>query len=125
MYYRGSRGVVLCFDLTNKDSFIRVSMWLRELSQHTPSNTRTILVGTKADLANQRQVSTEEAKEFAQHAGIPYIETSARSNINIEEAMKMLVNEIEDAGLTDLPLESQLAVLPAPAPAASYCCNIQ
>jgi GTPase SAR1 family protein len=98
-------------------------MWLRELSQHTPSNARTILVGTKADLADRRQVSTEEAKEFAQHAGIPYIETSARSNINIEEAMKMLVNEIEDAGLKDLPLESQHAILPAPA--ASYCCNIQ
>ncbi len=99
MYFRGSRGSLLCFDLTNRESFIRAKeIWLKQIAQHSPTYSRTVLIGTKADLADLRQVSTEEAKEFAHQAGFPFIETSSRLDINIKEAIKLLVDEIEAAG---------------------------
>jgi small GTP-binding protein len=119
MWYRSARGVILCFNLTDRQSFVRANTWLQEISKNCPDYIRTILVGTKADLADRRQVSTEEAKEFAQHAGIPYIETSAKSNINIEEAMKMLVNEIEVAHPLDQELPPRPTVVPVPS--RSWC----
>eukprot|EP00029_Vermamoeba_vermiformis_P001901 TRINITY_DN12133_c0_g1_i1.p1 TRINITY_DN12133_c0_g1~~TRINITY_DN12133_c0_g1_i1.p1 ORF type:complete len:136 (+),score=4.02 TRINITY_DN12133_c0_g1_i1:233-640(+) len=117
MYYRGSRGVLLFFDLANRESLIRANMWLKDMANKVPANSRTILIGTKADLADRRTVSYEEAKEFAKQTGIPFIETSSRLNINIEEAMKLLVNEIENAG----SLEDPYYDVPPPVASRSWC----
>ena len=53
-----------------------------------------ILVGNKVDLANKRQVPAEEAKKLAESWGIQYIETSAKTNINCNEAFEKLVVQI-------------------------------
>lgn len=94
--------MIICFDLTDRQSFVSANQWRREASKNARSPVPTILVGTKADLADRRQVSTEEAKEFAQHAGMSYFETSAKDDIGVDEAMRVLVNEIAEAGPADL-----------------------
>ena len=52
-----------------------------------------ILVGNKSDLEEYRQVPTEQGKELAQRLGIPFIETSAKTNTNVSACFELLVEE--------------------------------
>jgi GTPase SAR1 family protein len=64
---------------------------------NTPKHVAKILVATKIDLADQRKVSNEEAKQMANQDGIPYIETSAKNDINVVEAVNTLACAAEKA----------------------------
>ena len=84
-----SQGVCLCFDLTSKKTFQNAEVWLKDIREN--NNTIPIaLFGNKIDLINDRVVSEEEAKEFANKNGLDYFETSAKSNINIKEGFAKL-----------------------------------
>jgi len=80
-YYRGSHGILVVFDLTNRNSYMNVKYWLKEVMRYCDKSKVTIrLIGNKADLLQLRVISYEEAKEFAQSVGLDYFETSARSS---------------------------------------------
>jgi len=83
-YYRGAVGVVLMFDITNKDSFLNVYRWLSEIREQGSTYVSIVLVGNKTDLAGKRMVKSEEAKEFADNQNLKYFETSALSGSNVE-----------------------------------------
>ena len=83
-YYRGAVGVILMFDITNKDSFLNVYRWLSEIQEQVAPHVSIMLVGNKTDLGARRVVKTEEAKEFAEIHGLLYFETSALSGSNVE-----------------------------------------
>ena len=65
MYYKDVAGVVLCFDLTDEDSFKAASYWLTDLQRHAPENAHKIFVGNKVDLCqginSSRKISFEQA----------------------------------------------------------------
>lgn len=61
-YYKGAKGALLVFDLTNKDSFDSVDKWLNELKSEGDINIYIIMIGNKCDLTDERQVSFEDAK---------------------------------------------------------------
>lgn len=89
MFYRGSKGALVIFDLTNKDSFKEAETWLME-AKNKEKDQLFILVGNKNDLKN-RAVSTEEGKKMAKKLKcINYIETSALSGDFVDEAFTML-----------------------------------
>lgn len=77
-YFRRADGILLLFDITDMASFHRVDRWLGEVNKFAPENTVKVLVGTKADRAEERAVSIETAMEYANKLGIPYLETSAK-----------------------------------------------
>lgn len=67
-YFRGSIGVVICYDITNPDSFEKVKTWLAEVKQFARSEATYMIFGNKLDLAKeqgQRQVSYTEGAKFA------------------------------------------------------------
>ncbi|KAL9985802.1 hypothetical protein ACROYT_G008247 [Oculina patagonica] len=107
---RKSQGVVLVFDLTNRSSFREgIRKMLEIVKAHTPDRTSLILVGNKADLADQdalqskREITKEEAENLAQKLGIHYVETSAFSGRNIEAVFELITNEIyETLDLSDI-----------------------
>jgi GTPase SAR1 family protein len=70
--------------------------WIEDLSQVAPEATQVILVGNKKDLEEQREVSEEEAKDFAKQYNIPYMECSAKSGQSIEEAFYTLGKMMKD-----------------------------
>eukprot|EP00397_Hematodinium_sp_SG-2012_P069296 GEMP01118017.1.p1 GENE.GEMP01118017.1~~GEMP01118017.1.p1 ORF type:complete len:175 (+),score=48.03 GEMP01118017.1:45-569(+) len=76
-YYRSAMGVILTYDLTDESSFHNVQFWMDNLEQHGEANAQCVLVGNKADLEDKRQVSREQAEEFAQKHGMVLFETSA------------------------------------------------
>ena len=85
-YYNGSNGILLVFDITDKNSFDNLNFWLDELEKNCNLNSLYIfLVGNKTDLKKERKVSYDEAKNFADMKKIPYIEISAKTGDNIDK----------------------------------------
>jgi len=97
-YYRNSVGVLLVYDVCNHASFEHIPLWLLEAKRHIePYRPVFALVGCKLDLVNNgenREVSVEEAKTFAEQHELIYVETSARTGINVREAFALVTQEI-------------------------------
>ena len=95
-YYRGTQGIMVVFDLTNKPSFDNIKRWLVEIENNTGADVAKMLIGNKRDLAEKqgaRQVTTEAAKEFADGLKVSFFECSARDNYNVSEAFEVLAKE--------------------------------
>ena len=84
-YYKGAHAIVIVFDITDKDSFEHVKIWMQDIDKFAKQGVMRILVGNKCDLENQRAITKEEGNEMALKYGIKYVETSAKDTINIEE----------------------------------------
>ncbi|CAN1288607.1 Ras-related protein RABA4a [Linum perenne] len=93
-YYRGAVGAMLVYDITKRQTFDHIPRWLEELRGHADKNIVIILIGNKSDLEDQRAVSTEDAKEFAQKEGLFFLETSALNATNVESAFETVLTEI-------------------------------
>lgn len=98
-YFRGASGALLVFDLTRRATFAHVTDWLNDLRQIAEPDIVVILVGNKADLAaaepDRREVSSAEAAEWARRNGVlRYVETSAKSGENVEEAFLAVAERI-------------------------------
>ena len=83
-YYKGAHAIVIVFDITDKDSFEHVKIWMQDIDKFAKQGVMRILVGNKCDLEHQRAVTKNEGNEMALKYGIKYLETSAKDTINIE-----------------------------------------
>jgi small GTP-binding protein len=83
-FYRGAKTIILCFDLTNRHSFSKVSEWITSINDIN-FDACVLLVGTKCDLTKERMIEKDEAHALASKYGIDYIETSSKKNIGINE----------------------------------------
>nr|6HUF_A Chain A, Ras-related protein Rab-27A [Homo sapiens]6HUF_B Chain B, Ras-related protein Rab-27A [Homo sapiens]6HUF_C Chain C, Ras-related protein Rab-27A [Homo sapiens]6HUF_D Chain D, Ras-related protein Rab-27A [Homo sapiens]6HUF_E Chain E, Ras-related protein Rab-27A [Homo sapiens]6HUF_F Chain F, Ras-related protein Rab-27A [Homo sapiens]6HUF_G Chain G, Ras-related protein Rab-27A [Homo sapiens]6HUF_H Chain H, Ras-related protein Rab-27A [Homo sapiens]6HUF_I Chain I, Ras-related protein len=94
-FFRDAMGFLLLFDLTNEESFLNVRNWISQLKTHAYSeNPDIVLCGNKSDLEDERVVAAAEARQLAEHYGIPYFETSAANGTNISQAIEMLLDLI-------------------------------
>lgn len=93
-YYRGADGIILVYDVTSADSFDHVNDWLKEVNRYASEGTCKLLVGNKSDRTSDKVVSAEKAKEFADELGIAFLETSAKSAKNVEEAFLTMAGEL-------------------------------
>mmetsp|Transcript_34368 Transcript_34368/g.40137 ORF Transcript_34368/g.40137 Transcript_34368/m.40137 type:complete len:211 (+) Transcript_34368:55-687(+) len=102
-YYKGAHGIILTYDITDKQSFRDIENWLTEVEKHANEKVNKLLVGNKCDLESQRQVSYEEGKKFADQLGIKFIETSAKNSVNVDAAFFAMANEIKERVQVDNP----------------------
>ena len=86
-YYKGAQGIVIVYDITDMTSFEHVKAWMNDIDKFAKEGVFKILVGNKCDLIDKRQVPKERGKQLADSYGIPFIETSAKSNENIEKLL--------------------------------------
>lgn len=93
-YYKGAKGAMIVYDITNEDSFLHVEKWLKEIRELGGKNINIIICGNKSDLDDSRQVSQTAGLEKGQNNGLFCIETSALSGSNVEEAFKKLLGEV-------------------------------
>lgn len=94
LYYRGAAAAVIVFDVTNRASFGNVRQWVDEVRKYTPPHLVVCLVGNKADLKAQRQVTAEEGAALAASLGaIAYQETSARTGTGVLDAFRAIARE--------------------------------
>ena len=94
LYYKGKNEIVVVYDITNRQSFDDINFWLNEIKEKANKNTVLLLVGNKCDLEDERKVSFQEGKDFADNNGIKFIETSATTNQNVDEAFEILIDEV-------------------------------
>ena len=91
-YYRGAVGALLVYDITKHTTFDDVrSIWLEELRNNADANIVVMLVGNKSDLRHLRDVTTEEAFEFAKQHNLSFIETSALGGENVDKAFQNIL----------------------------------
>ncbi len=96
-YYRGSDGCLLVYDICNRTSFESLSMWLSEARQNSNNpNLVILMIGNKADLESDRQVSKKEAIEFASANGLSFMELSAKNHDAVELAFLQTAESIAD-----------------------------
>mmetsp|Transcript_12647 Transcript_12647/g.38709 ORF Transcript_12647/g.38709 Transcript_12647/m.38709 type:complete len:209 (-) Transcript_12647:104-730(-) len=93
-YYRGAHGIIIVYDVTNQQSFDNVEMWLSEVNKYGSGEVNKLLVGNKSDLKSKRVVDTEKGREFAESNGMKFLETSAKTAENVEEAFLTMTREI-------------------------------
>ncbi|EHA8587053.1 Ras-related protein RABD1 [Cocos nucifera] len=85
----------IVYDVTEMESFNNVKQWLSEIDRYANDNVCKLLVGNKCDLVENKVVETEKAKAFADELGIPFLETSAKDSINVEQAFLTMSAEIK------------------------------
>ncbi|XP_029294976.1 ras-related protein Rab-27B-like [Cottoperca gobio] len=92
-FFRDAMGFLLMFDLTNEQSFVNVRNWMSQLQANAYCDSPDIvLVGTKADLRDVRDVHARQARDLADRYGIPYFETSAMTGDDVDQAVTTLLD---------------------------------
>lgn len=94
-YYRGAMGIMLVYDVTNEKSFENIKNWIRNIEENASADVEKMLLGNKCELTEKRQVSKERGEQLAVEYGIKFMETSAKSSINVEEAFYTLARDIK------------------------------
>ena len=110
-YLRGAEGIVLVYDVTNAETFESLKFWIDSLKSSLGEDSLpTIIDGNKVDL-DDRDISKEDAKKFAQEHNYKYFETSAKSGVGVDELFREIVNQIlEKKDKTDEVKEERKSV---------------
>ena len=112
-YYKGANGVLLIFDISKKYTFEKLDFWLEDLKENSDTdnlnNLVIYLVGNKNDLEEKREVSSEEANQFAMEHNLPYIEISAKTGNNIKKLFDEMVKKTLTKILTNAKKENNLS----------------
>ncbi|KAK7919213.1 hypothetical protein WMY93_010497 [Mugilogobius chulae] len=87
-------GIMLVYDITTEKSFDNIKNWIRNIEEHASSDVERMILGNKCDMNDKRQVSKERGEKLAIDYGIKFLETSAKSGINVEEAFFTLARDI-------------------------------
>lgn len=96
-YYRGAQGIVLVYDVSRRDTFENLDLWLQEVEVYSPAGGRDVvklLVGNKID--TERVVSRKEAEAWARSKGMLFVESSAKTKIGIQQVFNEVVQKILD-----------------------------
>ncbi|KAG7522202.1 ras-related protein Rab-8B-like [Solea senegalensis] len=93
-YYRGAMGIMLVYDICNDKSFENIKNWIRNIEEHASSDVEKMVLGNKCDMTDRRQVSKDRGEKLAIDYGVKFLETSAKSSINVEEAFYTMGRDI-------------------------------
>ncbi|KAK0426572.1 hypothetical protein QR680_009777 [Steinernema hermaphroditum] len=108
-FFRGADGVILTYDVTNRDSLRSLEHWkddfLIQSCPANPENFPTVVVGNKIDRSD-RKVSLNSAEKFClEHGNLPHFEVSAKEGINVDEAVQTLIEK----AVNQLPEEEEFS----------------
>ena len=95
-YYKKCDGIIIVFDVSNRESFDKINYWVKAIHDNKDSTkiVKQVIVGNKIDLEKERQISKEEGEKMASSYSLKYFETSAKENIGINEFMSNLIADI-------------------------------
>ncbi|XP_043861139.1 ras-related protein Rab-37 isoform X2 [Dromiciops gliroides] len=94
-YYRDAQALLLLYDITNKSSFDNIRAWLTEIHEYAQKDVVIMLLGNKADVSRERVVRSEDGETLAREYGVPFMETSAKTGMNVELAFLAIARELK------------------------------
>lgn len=94
-YYKGANGILIIYDVTNKQSFLGIEEWIKTINESASSDIQLMIIGNKVDL-DERVINTKEGQELATKYNCEFLETSAKKNINITETFDKLIQKMID-----------------------------
>ena len=95
-YYKGAKGALIVYDVSQRNTFLKVEKFVNDLKENCDKRVYTILVGNKIDLEENRTVSTEEGKSLANKLKMGFYEVSAKDGTGINNLFQKIVNEVYD-----------------------------
>jgi len=97
--YNGAHGIILVYDISDQATFESVSNWMTHINENSIKGSKVLLVGNKIDLQEKRLITTESGKELASRYEVEFIETSAKSGDNVDEAFMRIIVAINKEGI--------------------------
>lgn len=102
MYYKGAKAALVVYDISRPETFYKLPDWINEFWKNAGGSYPIALVANKIDLRNRARDTTSKkagekyARTLTNHTGynVPYLETSAKENVNIDEAFEHLAHLI-------------------------------
>ncbi|XP_071577550.1 ras-related protein Rab-37 isoform X1 [Temnothorax nylanderi] len=94
-YYRDAHALLLLYDVTNKTSYDNIRAWLSEIREHASEDVVIMLLGNKSDCGTERAVKREDGERLAQEYKVPFMETSAKTGLNVELAFLAVARELK------------------------------
>eukprot|EP00088_Acartia_fossae_P006057 TRINITY_DN12766_c0_g1_i3.p1 TRINITY_DN12766_c0_g1~~TRINITY_DN12766_c0_g1_i3.p1 ORF type:complete len:202 (-),score=38.72 TRINITY_DN12766_c0_g1_i3:474-1079(-) len=119
-YYRGAMGIMLVYDITNTKSFDNIAKWLRNIDEHANEDVERMILGNKCDMEDKRVISYERGQSIAKEHGLRFLETSAKTNVNVETAFLQLAESILDK--TNVQDVNKTTPFPQPQQSSSSGC---
>ena len=93
-YIKNCHGILLMYDISKKESFLKIKDWLNNIFEHKDKDFPILLLGNKCDLEEKREVTKEEGDQLAKELKLNFYETSNKDNINIEKAITELIEMV-------------------------------
>jgi small GTP-binding protein len=119
MYVREADAAIIVFDVTDRESFEYLSIWLSLLQESAPGAhfvPQVVLFANKTDLANDRKVTEDEAREWADDRGLGLVEGSVRTCVNVRTVFEEVV-----AVLPLSPMRTQVRMVATVSQKRSCC----
>jgi len=129
-YYRGAMGILLVYDVTDEKSFSNIRNWIKNIEQHATESVNKMLIGNKCDWVEKRVIDFEKGKALADEYGIKFVETSAKTSQNVDDAFltlakdikKRLIDTADPTNTTIQPPTKDLKVGSEPKQEPKACC---
>ena len=94
-FYKNADGLILMYDCTRKETMANIDKWWTKINENCDTSSMTIIiVCNKIDLENARQVTPDEAEEYAYSKGRKFFESSAKNGENVTDIYKYLADHI-------------------------------
>ncbi|XP_069510971.1 ras-related protein Rab-37 isoform X5 [Ambystoma mexicanum] len=94
-YYRDAEALLLLYDITNRTSFDNIRAWLTEISEYAQKDVVIMLLGNKCDMNHERIIRPEDGENLAKEYGVPFMETSAKTGVNVDLAFLAVAKELK------------------------------
>lgn len=103
-YMRTGQGFLCVYSITARGSFDEISSFREQILRVKDADkVPMVIVGNKLDLESERTVSSQEGQELAKNFSCPWMETSAKARIRVEDAFYELVREIRSSIPKNVP----------------------
>jgi len=125
MYYRGASAALVVYDITSYDSFTGAKTWIEELQRQGSSDIVIGLAGNKCDLESKREVSTEEARQYAAENNCIFYEMSAKSGENVGKMFQDIARKLpkQDKNASKIKADDDVQLLTRDQQDRKGCCK--